>query len=81
MSGLPSPKWILAAAVLIAVTVFSDIVHACPDCALGREVRARVLSESFWVRLGVAALPLLLLAAIAVVLYRIGLDRRQEETS
>lgn len=46
--------------------------HACPDCQLGRDVRARIASDSFWANLGMILLPLVLLAVVVWLLHRIG---------
>ena len=33
------------------------LAAACPDCPVGREARALVLSEAFWLNAGYALLP------------------------
>jgi hypothetical protein len=45
---------------------------ACPDCSVSRVVRASVFDGSFGTHLWLIALPLVVLAAICVLLYRIG---------
>jgi hypothetical protein len=47
---------------------------ACPDCATARLARASVLDHQFWHHLGLISLPIMLLAGIAALLYRIGLE-------
>jgi hypothetical protein len=47
---------------------------ACPDCTTARLARASVFDHRFWSHLGMIALPVLLLAGIAALLYRIGLE-------
>jgi len=46
---------------------------ACPDCSLTRTVRASVFDGTFGTHLLLIALPLLVLTAICVLLYRIDL--------
>jgi hypothetical protein len=49
---------------------------ACPDCATARVVRASVFDGRFGTNLLMISLPLLVLGAISILLYRIGLERR-----
>jgi hypothetical protein len=43
---------------------------ACPDCESSRAVRALVLGDNFWTNLAMLALPLLVILAVSVGLYR-----------
>jgi hypothetical protein len=47
---------------------------ACPDCGTANVVRAAVFDGSFWMNLTLIVLPLLVLAAISTLLYRIDVD-------
>lgn len=60
------------AATAAALLLWPEGALACPDCRLGREVRARVVSEGFWFNLLVTILPGVLTAAVALALSRIG---------
>lgn len=43
---------------------------ACPDCENSRAARALVLDDDFWMNLGTLALPLLVIMALSLALYR-----------
>jgi hypothetical protein len=45
---------------------------ACPDCENARAVRALALDEDLWTQLATLALPVLIIAAISLLLYRRG---------
>jgi hypothetical protein len=45
-------------------------MFACPDCENARSVRALALSDNLWTHLVILALPVLIIAAISVLLYR-----------
>jgi hypothetical protein len=47
---------------------------ACPDCATASSVRAWAFDERFWGILALLATPLAILATVAALLYRLGLD-------
>jgi len=47
---------------------------ACPDCATARSVRDWAFDEQFWGLLALLVTPLAILATIAALLYRLGLD-------
>ncbi len=52
-----------------------DVARACPNCRLGRDVRAAFFDENFLGRLFVVALPLLLVTLVGVALFRLGRPR------
>jgi hypothetical protein len=66
---------LLAAFVILAVTGARP-ARGCPDCVVAREARAQVYGEDFVHRLALAALPFLLVGAIALRADAIG--RREE---
>jgi hypothetical protein len=45
---------------------------ACPDCENARAVRALALGDDLWTHLVTLALPVLIIAAISLLLYRRG---------
>jgi hypothetical protein len=45
---------------------------ACPDCALGRQVRSGLIDDRFWPFLGAVVAPVLVIGAIAAALQRVG---------
>jgi hypothetical protein len=44
---------------------------ACPDCENTRAVRAMALDDHLWTHLVTLALPVLIIAAISLLLYRV----------
>jgi hypothetical protein len=68
----------LAAAVAVAVTAALALTLAgheafgCPDCATARAVQAAVFDGDFFRNLTLVILPLLVLAAIGVLLHGVG---------
>ena len=54
---------------------------ACPDCAVGRAARAAVWNDGFFPQLCLVLLPLVLIGAIAAVLYRIGMPAAGRDRS
>jgi hypothetical protein len=67
--------WPLAALAALAVLLGAPSAWACPDCATGQVVRDSLFQQGFWTQLGLLALPLLLVCAIALGLHGIGAQR------
>jgi hypothetical protein len=63
------------AAVLAGALLPTPEAFACPDCATARVVRASVFDGSFGTNLMMISLPLLVLGAISILLYQIGIER------
>jgi hypothetical protein len=61
---------------MAGVLAFCGLAQACPNCATARVVRASVFDEKFWTHLMLITLPLLVLALVSFLLYRIGLEQR-----
>ncbi|HEY8945995.1 MAG TPA: hypothetical protein VIM73_17120 [Polyangiaceae bacterium] len=71
---LPSPV-LLGVSTLASLLFVGSPALACPNCATARVVRASVFDDNFWTRLILVSLPLLVLAALILLLYRVGLER------
>lgn len=55
------------------------LLLACPNCETARVVRASILQDAhFWTYLLMMAVPLLLIAAVSALLYRVGLEERED---
>lgn len=66
--------------LIIAGALFwASTALACPDCATARAARGAFFDERFPGHLALALLPLLVLGVIVSLLYRIGLERRENE--
>jgi hypothetical protein len=63
---------LLRGALCLAPLLCARWAQACPDCALGRQVRERFLGDGFWPALAAVALPVVVVAAMSARLYRIG---------
>jgi hypothetical protein len=61
----------LFAALVILSLGRARLAHACPDCRLGREVRASVLAQGFWSNVVAAGSPVAAVFAAAGLLYRV----------
>jgi uncharacterized membrane protein len=57
---------------LLAGSLMSTVVLACPDCPTARVVRASVMGEGFWNNLVVLLVPFLLIGALSALRYRVG---------
>jgi hypothetical protein len=57
---------------LLGSILDSELARACPDCAIGRQVRASLFDERFWPSMAAATLPILIVGALSAALYRIG---------
>jgi hypothetical protein len=68
--SLTRARWAVMAAITICI--WSAPALACPSCPTTRVVRASVFDDRFWPYLGAIALPLIVLAVICTLLYRIG---------
>jgi hypothetical protein len=62
-------------AVLAGALLLTPEAFACPDCTTARAVRASVFDGSFGANLMMISLPLLVLGAISILLYQIGIER------
>ena len=71
MSGIPHLSGLFEAAAATAT-------RACPDCPAARLARSSVFDDGFWTNLLLVSLPVLALAAISALLYRIGGPRRSQ---
>jgi hypothetical protein len=61
------------------VSLLPSTAAACPNCRTAREVRASVFGDaSFWPQLLLVLLPMLVIAAVAACLHRLGRDRTDE---
>lgn len=69
------------AAAVASVLLLSAVAEACPNCPTARLVRASVFDTNFWTYLMFITLPLLVLALVCILLYRIGLERSQPATT
>jgi hypothetical protein len=63
--------------VLLAQLALLGTALACPDCETARVVRASLQQQPFWSTLGVLLVPLLLIGAVSVLLYRVGIPGRK----
>lgn len=72
---------LFSGSVVPAFLVALGEARACPDCSTARVVRASVFDDGFWTHLGQITLPFLVLTAISVRLYRIGLEPPAPATS
>jgi hypothetical protein len=61
--------------ISLTVALLSPAAAACPDCQTSRIVRAAVLDDNFWRYLVLLSAPLVVLAVITALLYRIGLRK------
>jgi len=66
---------LLGVTMLAPVLLLSGVAQACPNCPTARAVRASVFDDNFWTHLTLITLPLLVLAVVSFLLYRIGLER------
>jgi hypothetical protein len=66
---------LLGVSMMAPVLFLSGVAQACPNCRTARAVRATVFDDNFWTHLTFITLPLLVLAVVAFLLYRIGLER------
>jgi hypothetical protein len=69
-------SWWCAAPVALILATWSRTAAACPSCYTGQLARARVLGEHFWQDLAMILLPVVIMAGLAMLLYRIGLPPR-----
>jgi hypothetical protein len=65
-------RTIVRSTVLLGPMLCPAAAGACPDCAIGRQVRATLFDERFWPSLAATALPVLIVGAASALLYRIG---------
>jgi hypothetical protein len=63
---------IVCSTVLLGALLEPRVTRACPDCAIGRQVRATLFDERFWPSLAAVALPILIVGVVSALLYRIG---------
>ncbi len=63
--------------VLLAHLLVLGSALACPDCETARVVRASIQGQPFWSTLGMVLAPLLLIGAVSVLLYRVGIPGRR----
>jgi hypothetical protein len=64
---------------LLAPLLVACAALACPNCETARQVRASIREDGhFWSYLLMMALPLLLIAAVSALLYRVGLPERED---
>jgi hypothetical protein len=69
------------AVVDVVLRALPDVVLACPDCAPSRAARSAVARDpSFFLHLLAVSLPILVITAIAAVLYVVG-NRRPSTAS
>jgi hypothetical protein len=66
---------LVRASVVVLFLVVPTQAHACPDCPTARFVRASVFDDHFGTHLMLISMPLIVLAVISALLYRIGLER------
>jgi hypothetical protein len=50
---------------------------SCPNCATAQTVRQSVFGVDFWMNLLRVSLPILVLAAITLLLYRMGMNEKR----
>jgi hypothetical protein len=63
---------VAACIVLLGSFLPAQLARACPDCAIGRQVRASFFDERFWPALVAVTLPILIIAALSAGLHHIG---------
>jgi hypothetical protein len=63
---------LLHSIVLLGSVLEPPAARGCPDCAIGRQVRATLFDERFWPSLAATTLPILIVCAASALLYRIG---------
>jgi uncharacterized BrkB/YihY/UPF0761 family membrane protein len=66
---------LLGVSMMAPVLLLTGAAQACPNCPTARAVRASVFDDNFWTYLTLITLPLLVLAVVSFLLYRIGLER------
>jgi hypothetical protein len=67
---------VLATAFALFAFAIAPSAAACPDCALGRQVRSELWHDHFLYNFTLAALPFLLVGAVCVCAEAIGRTRR-----
>jgi hypothetical protein len=70
-------SWWCAAPAALTLAAWPGTAAACPSCYTGQLARARVLGEHFWHDLVIVLLPVVILAGLAMLLYRIGLPHER----
>ncbi len=59
---------------LLAGSLATTAVFACPNCSTAQVVKASVLGGDFWNQLVMVVAPFLLISFLSALLYRIGLS-------